>query len=178
MLKEVLDRIELPLPEDVPGLTGLTPSQEASGSLDATNANGPIEEWTIPKTDITIQLVTEGSREGEFLFASDTVRRVPNFFQRVSHLAYNANATPGIFRAYFLTPGDGLDLRWNQRMPSWGQAVVFGQAVWQWVTTLLTLVLAGVAIRTLLRVGVSTVAFPGNLPWVAGGAGIPPGWWR
>ncbi len=150
MLKEVLDRIELPLPEDVPGLTGLTPSQEASGSLDAAAATGPIEEWTIPRTDITIRLVAEGARKGEFLFASDTVRRVPRFFERVRHLPYKDNATPGIFRAYFLTPGEGLDLRWNQTMPSWGQAVIFGQAVWQWGATLLALVLAGLAIRSLL----------------------------
>ncbi len=61
-LKEVLDRIELPKGKNIPDLKAMT---NEDGSL--------IERWTIPNTEITFQLVKEGSLDDSYEFSSDTV---------------------------------------------------------------------------------------------------------
>jgi MscS family membrane protein len=145
MLKEVLDRVELPSFDKIPGDDEIEQRVEDDKS--------PLEGWTIPNTEIRIGLVAEGPRRGEYLFTEETVRRVPTFYERVRNLPYKEDATKKIFEAYQLTPGAGLDLTWEKRIPDWAQTEFAGQAIWQWATLALTLAVTLIVCLALLRFG-------------------------
>ena len=72
-LKEVLDRVELPPAEKIPGAENIEP---ADGSERLTR-------WQIPKTQITIARVEEGPRRGEYLFTPGTVKRAVELYEKV-----------------------------------------------------------------------------------------------
>ncbi|TWT81483.1 hypothetical protein CA13_29360 [Planctomycetes bacterium CA13] len=105
MLKENLDRVELPSLEEIPA--------DEEIEQRAKDEKSPLEFWTIPNTEFRIGRVNEGPRRGEYLFAEETVRRIPGFYERVKNLPYKEGATRNIFAAYQLTPGSGLDLTWE-----------------------------------------------------------------
>ena len=69
-LKEIFDRIQLPPVDTVPdpGMVAVA-RQQGSGVL----------RWRYPNTELEIVEVTEGERQGEFLFSAATVRRVSEF---------------------------------------------------------------------------------------------------
>ena len=119
LLKEVLDRIALPPDADRP-------------DAHAMQREG-VTRWVIPGTEIRIAQVDKGSRQGEYLFSPDTVAQAAAFYRRVSDLPYGADATPGLYVAYTLTPGGGIDLAWSKRIPPWLGQVYAGQALWQWL---------------------------------------------
>ena len=75
LLKEVLDRIELPPFEEIPG------NEEV--------ADGDIDEWTIPGSRIRIIRKTEGPQAGEFLFSAPTISRINIIYRRIKHIPYN-----------------------------------------------------------------------------------------
>jgi MscS family membrane protein len=74
LLSEIFDRIQLPDLKTAPD------AKEAIAKK--------ITRWRIPNTEITIVQMTEGPRQGEFLFSADTVARIPEFYERVKHLPY------------------------------------------------------------------------------------------
>ena len=128
-LKEVLDRIELPAEDTWPDREQVTESS--------------ITKWTIADTEITVAKVKEGPREGEFLFAPETVERAAEFYEIVKDAPYleRENVTPGLYRFYLSEPGWLLPRSWIQALPSWAHARWAGQAVWQWVALIATLTL-------------------------------------
>ncbi|MCO8123492.1 mechanosensitive ion channel family protein [Stieleria sp. TO1_6] len=73
MLMEIFDRIGIDI-ETVPGADDV--------------AEKEIRRWLLPDTEIAIEQLSEGPRSGQFLFASDTVARIPEFHDRVKHLPY------------------------------------------------------------------------------------------
>lgn len=129
MLKEVVDRLPRPDPSSIPG-------------------DGAADRWRIPQTEITIARKTEGPRSGEYLFTAETVGRMASFYAQVEDLPYVAASTPGIFDLYLTTPGRGLARSWSEQVPEWMKAAFAGQAIWQWLATVVVLLLA-----TLLSVG-------------------------
>lgn len=129
MLKEVLDRLELPALEDVPLTTG----------------DGPAS-WTIPETPIKIIRVQEGVRTGEYLFSAETVRRAREFYERIKHLPYREGATRDLYEIYISTPGPGLESRWSDIFPDWSKEIVGEQTVWQWIALGATVLLLLVAL--------------------------------
>ncbi|UCD36301.1 MAG: mechanosensitive ion channel [Nitrospiraceae bacterium] len=95
LLKEILDRIELPPYNEIPG--------------DDEVARG-VTEWTIPNTRITIAQVKHGPRAGEFLFSAGTVERLFRSYRLVKDLPYKPTAsTPGIYEEYIKTGRTILD---------------------------------------------------------------------
>ena len=54
MLREILDRVDIPPIDQIPG------DDEVA----------ELSKWTLPNTSLTIERVEEGPREGEFLFSS------------------------------------------------------------------------------------------------------------
>lgn len=134
-LLEVLDRIELPPEEKIP----FGPADEDAADFE------PPPKWRIDHTEIVIQRVSEGPRAGEYLFSPETVARAPEFYKRVEHLPYKQGASEDFYQWYLSEPGVGW-LSWVvHRLPAWTRQRVFGQAVWQWVGLLLTIV-AGLAL--------------------------------
>ncbi len=91
LLKEILDRIALPPDDQIPG--------------DKEVADQGITRWTIPDTRITIAQVTDGPRQGEFLFTADTVRRLGDMYRRAKHLPYQPGATEGAYDRYLEAQG-------------------------------------------------------------------------
>jgi MscS family membrane protein len=166
MLKEVLDRIDLPPSTDIPGMEEIRISREASelGHIvlindDATGDPVPafpdavIDRWRIPNTEITIGLVAEGNRKGEYLFTPDTVDRAAHFFEKVRNLPYRENSTQDIYHIYLTTPGHSLNIKWAENFPTWSMRLVGGQTLWQWGAGLLLLATVAWIIRTVLIYG-------------------------
>ncbi len=85
-LKELLDRIEVPPDNEIPG--------------DREVADGAITQWTIPDTRITIRRVEHGPRVGEFLFSADTVQRLDRLYRQAKHLPYKPGATIGLYETW------------------------------------------------------------------------------
>ncbi len=85
-LKELLDRIELPPDNEIPG----------AGEV----ADGAITQWTIPHTRIRIRRIEHGPRAGEFLFSADTVQRLDRLYRQARHLPYKPGAPIGIYEEW------------------------------------------------------------------------------
>lgn len=154
-LKEVLDRIDLPPREDVPGRALATGQSSDTGIIQGGDAEtaSPITVWQVPGTNVRIHRVSEGPRKGEYLFTPQTVSRAAIWYGRVRHLPYREGATPGIFDAYALTPGRGINVSRSESMPGWLRTPVGGQTLWQWGATLITFVLFAIAVRLALGIG-------------------------
>ena len=137
LLKEILDRIELPPYEEIPDRN----TMESRGW----------SRWTIPHTEITIARVREGPREGEFLFSPGTVDRLQKFFQRVEHLPYKPGASETIYESYIYSPGWMIPYKWVEGLPEWTKIPFFGQTLWQWISMALSLVLGILVVWLIYR---------------------------
>ncbi|MCF8005401.1 MAG: hypothetical protein K9L32_14595, partial [Chromatiaceae bacterium] len=137
LLKEVIDRVGLPPYASIPDAKQV--EREA------------LTQWRIPNTEILLQQVQEGPRAGTWLFSADTVDRAEDFFASVEDLPYRPlGSTPGIYRAYTLTPGTGVDFTWadSHALPPWLAEEWLGQAVWQWLAAAVA-VIGAIAIALL-----------------------------
>jgi MscS family membrane protein len=83
LLKELLDRIDIPPWKKIPG------KEEVA-------AKG-ITRWTLPGTELTIARMEEGPDAGEFLFSADTVRRLGQFYDLARNLPYKPGATEDVY---------------------------------------------------------------------------------
>ncbi len=140
-LKEILDRIDLPDFESVPD-TGAMEAEE-------------FKRWTLPGTEITIARVEQGPRAGEYLFSPETVRRLPDFYQKVAHLPYKSTATAGWYDRYRYGGGGLYKLipyRWMTALPDWSKRLVFDQPLWRWFGVVLVLLTATLAYLLVRRI--------------------------
>lgn len=140
-LKEILDRIELPPVEAIPGVE------------EVADTDDPIASWTIPNTRITIAKVVEGPRAGEFLFTAETVARLRDFYEDVKHLPYKPGAIVGLYEGYKHRPGRMVPRSLATALPQWSKTVVLGEAVWQWLGFAIVAVAAFLIICLLVRWG-------------------------
>lgn len=139
LLKEILDRIEVP------------PSAEIPGEAEALASDLP--SWTIPHTEITLLRLTDGDRRGEFLFSAATVSRLPEFYARVRHLPYQPGKKGGHYdevRSGALSPVVGA---MAARLPAWTRREMGNQLVWQWGVALLCLAASMVCGFVAFRLG-------------------------
>jgi MscS family membrane protein len=145
-LKEIFDRIELPPFEQIPDLEQIEEMEEHEESPEAFR-------WRVPNTLITIARVGEGPRQGEFLFTSQTVARLPRSYLRVKELPYKSDSfvSHDFLDFYTSTPGQMLPPKWNQWLPAWSAFRFFGLAVWQWCALILSFSLALLFLKTLYR---------------------------
>ena len=104
MLKELLDRVDLP------------PFDQIPGALEV--ADESITAWSIPDTNITIRQEASGPRAGDFLFAADTMAQLDRLYVMARHLPYKAGATAGIFEDFLQSEamGDGLQSQIRSRL--------------------------------------------------------------
>jgi MscS family membrane protein len=128
LLKEILDRIELPDFEEIPG-------QEQVAADEA------LASWVIPHTELTIARIEEGPQKGEFLFSASTVQQLERFYALSEHLPYKPDATIGIYEEVVRSPGPWIPRSWAAGLPAWAQEVFLDEAVWQWIALGLTLAL-------------------------------------
>ena len=127
MLKEVLDRIELPPFADIPNDKAIDAEEDPDKKAD-------MIRWRIPNTDIIIDRFEEGPREAEFLFTPGTVARLEEFYGKVKDFPYKPNApvSRNFFDFYVTNPGRLLPPKWSQWLPAWSGHTYLDQTVWQW----------------------------------------------
>jgi len=138
-LREILDRIELPPFDQIPG--------------DEQVAEKGIKSWTIPNTNIEIRKIEEGPRAGQFLFSNETVAQLPNYYEMAKALPYKKGAFINLYEEILASPGMWLPRNLAERFPDWARKMAFGQATWQWIAAALSLVTLAVAIWLLYRAG-------------------------
>ncbi len=132
-LKEVLDRISLPSAADIPDAA-------------AAKADG-LKRWRVPGTEIMLTRISDGSREGDFVFSVETVTRAERFYDLVRLLPYRSDAgSPGLHDAYVTLGGWMIPESFIRGLPAWSHARLLGETVWQWTASLLLLVAAGAAV--------------------------------
>jgi MscS family membrane protein len=141
LLKEILDRIELPPQEEIPGNEEVADEQK------------PLSKWTIPNTRITIAKIEKGPRAGEFLFTAETVRRLEEFYEHVKNLPYKPGGVVGIYEDFAHSPGLIVPRSWATALPAWSKTVVLGETLWQWLGLIIVVVAAFLVVRLLLRWG-------------------------
>ena len=135
LLKEVLDRIEIPPYEKIPDRAAMK--------------NEEFKKWVIPHTAITIALVKEDPRQGEYLFTADTVERLKSFYERVEHLPYKPGSSVEFYNDYIMGSGWMIPGHLIHALPQFFKTKFYEQAVWQWFGMLLVLFL-GAAIAMLV----------------------------
>ncbi len=118
ILKEVLDRIELPPMSQVPGPAEV----EESGMV----------RWTVPHTEILLVRVSEGDHEGQWLFSKATVWRVDDFYERVRHLPYQPGRTGAHVEELRAGSSAVLLIKLTEVMPKWFKSEIGGMLAWQW----------------------------------------------
>ncbi len=131
-LKEVLDRIELPPYTEIPDAEAVAADKEFS-------------RWRLPHTKIDIVKVESGPRAGEFLFSTETVARLNEFYHKVKNLPYKPDATEGFYQFYISTPGRInmlLPFKLLQGWPSWLNTLYWQQTLWQWIGLGISLLIA------------------------------------
>ena len=83
-LKEILDRIDFPPPDEIPDAKTVESRKLAS--------------WTLPQTEITISEVKDKNSYGRFLFSPDTVKRSEDFYEKVRDLPYKPGAQGALYK--------------------------------------------------------------------------------
>ena len=140
LLKEILDRIQLPSYDQIPDAEAVE--------------NQGLSRWTIPGTEINIVKVEEGPKTGQFLFSPNTVKRLKEFYKRVEQLPYKANATEGFYQFYISTPASltpsNLDPLFLA-LPSWLHTRYWEQTLWQWIMLWISFLITFAIIYTSLR---------------------------
>lgn len=161
LLKEVIDRVPLPPVDAVPGRGDVA-------ALRAQASEGPVQ-WRLPNTDIMIAEITDGERDGEFLFSAGTVNSAKNFYKKIKDLPYrrsdlglpihwrSASPSPGFYEYYATTPGYIIPgahrlAAWVDRLPDVYKSPYFGQTLWQWLAALGGLFVTAIASYLLFHV--------------------------
>ncbi|MBN8507250.1 MAG: mechanosensitive ion channel family protein [Burkholderiales bacterium] len=141
-LYEVLSRIALPAPDQIPDAAQLKPP----------DGKAPLR-WVIPNTEIALVRVQEGPRSGEFLFSPDTVARAGEFYERVNALPYRRPVPqPHLHEIVVAGGGWMVPYAWTQALPPALRAPIAGQAAWKWVGLVLLLGVATLFLWLVFRV--------------------------
>jgi MscS family membrane protein len=133
-LLEILIRIELPPVDGIPG-PDLAPQER-------------LPLWTIPRTEIHIGRVeAEGGAFVGYRFSTDTVDRLPEFYQRVRALPVRPDYAryEGVVERFRLRPGfsaPGSVVSFVQNLPPVWFRMFAGEPWWKWTTLAAALVTA------------------------------------
>ena len=152
-LREILDRIPLPLFTEIPDKKYIERILVADKEdLPAENRDRKnLIKWPIPHTEIVIGRVAEGSRFGSFLFTPETVKHTHSFYEKIRDLPYKTGAAEGIYERYIYSSGWLIPVQVLINLPDWMQRGYMGQAVWQWMGLIFILVATGLLLWFLLK---------------------------
>jgi len=122
-LHEVLSRIPLPPPDQIP---------DAVEIKTASSTDPP--RWVIPGTEIALVRAKTGPHSGEFLFSPDTVARAGEFYDRVRGLPHTRPVALENLRELVSTAGGWMiPYSWIQALPAPLRAPIAGQSGWKWI---------------------------------------------
>ena len=139
LLKDVLDRLELPPEEEIPDAVEV--------------ASTAISRWTIPHTEIDLVLISEGERQGDWLFSTRTVAMAEKNYNKVRHLPYQPGRKGGHVEELRSGSSAILLLKLAEVMPPWFRSEIGGMLVWQWFGLGLLVVLLALAIALVAWIG-------------------------
>jgi len=135
LLKEILDRLDLPAADAMPG-------READ-----------LARWTIPQTEIAIVRIGEGELSGQYLFSRRTVERLHEFYNHVRHLPRRDGARKGLLDIYLENPGGLVPSHWAEQLPAWSLRRIFDRPVWKWLALIAYLVAGVIVVRGVRSLG-------------------------
>ena len=142
-LKVVLDNIDLPPIEKVPDAEMMAKSE--------------FKYWIIPNTEIRIQRVEKGERAGEYLFTPDTLRRLPEFYEKVKDLPHKSNSSVGWYKFATYSPVGVaamlyqiIPARWFLDAPNNQpeRTIILDQPLWRWFSIIVVLSLFFLLVRS------------------------------
>ena len=119
LLKTIFDRISLPDLESIPDADQMKEQQ--------------LTRWRVPNTDITIAMVREGPRSGEFLFSPSTVDRLDEDYPKIKHLPHKPGGWVGFYTLYTEVSGRFIPDKVVHHLPQWAKTRVFNHPLWKWV---------------------------------------------
>lgn len=104
-----------------------------------------VDAWVFPDTEIVIRRIPEGPRQGEYLFSTDTVNRLPEFHQAVIHLPpVRPTDYPRARQEVYRFTGPLFPFGLTDRIPDSLRGNVFGTPLWKVLVTLLIAAVIGV----------------------------------
>lgn len=144
-LKEILDRVEIPDWNEIPG------TEEISSAEDPKE----FDRWQIPGARITITRVSEGDRRHEYLFSAGTVDRAVPYYEDARYLPYRTTppeVSRGFHRWYFAAPGNAQVAAVVNRLPEWMKSRrLAGVIFWKWPGILSSMAIAVLAMYAAYR---------------------------
>ena len=135
-IKEILDRLDLPPMEEIPG----------ADELKADTDSGLLERWRVPGTALIIQRVSEGPRSGDYLFSPGSVRKAIKNFRLIRDLPYKDGGTKNFYAWYLTHPGPRISPLVMALPDRLRTRMIGKQALWQWIALGTTIVLSMTAI--------------------------------
>lgn len=133
-LYEVLSRIPLPRPDQIPG----------ADQVKLPGGDG-LQRWVIPDTEIALVRAKTGPQTGQFLFSADTVARANEFYEQVRGLPYIRHVPLRDLPELVSTAGGWMiPYSWIRSLPAPLRTPIAGQAGWKWIG--LALILSALAI--------------------------------
>lgn len=159
LLKEIIDRIGLPPLDMIPDSNMIDSERQRRGD----SFSGPIR-WKYPGTNIEIVEIMEGGRQGQFLFSSESVATIKEFYETIKDLPYQPDYSGlvteyqsparsiGFYDYYITSPGYLIPSvsylgQFVERLPDGLKTMYSGQTVWQWLALF---VIAALAVLGLL----------------------------
>lgn len=142
-LKEILDRVELPPFDEIPGIE----------EVDA--AGDKLTSWRIPGTRITISRMEEGPQKHEYLFSKGTVDRAVRYYKDMKAYPYRTSGpetSPGFYHWYFSSPGHSAVAPIIERLPKGFRDQVFGMAAWKWPALFIAIIVASLIMVLIYRI--------------------------
>ena len=140
-LYDILSRIELPRDDAIPDATAI-----ADDNVKA------LAYWKIPHTEITIARIEEGPRSGEYLFTSETIERLDEFYQRTRDLPIRRKVPLEDVYKLRQIAGGWMFARWVfDKMPGWLMTPVFGQGLWKLVALAILVILVLATLMPIVR---------------------------
>jgi MscS family membrane protein len=127
LLKDIMDRIALPPPDTIPDRAMV----EELG----------LTRWTLPHTEIQLKQLTDGDREGQWIFSARTVRFAEDYYYRVRHLPYRPGLTGGRIEELRSGSRSRLVMKIVNALPRPFKQEIAGMLAWRWCALGLMLVL-------------------------------------
>jgi len=139
LLKEILDRVELPSFEEIPD--------------DKEVAQEEISRWTIPKTKIEIAKISDGPNAGDFLFTKETIDNIKNYYALAKDIPYKKGAYINLYNDVLKSPGILINKDLPEKFPDWAKLIILGQAAWQWMSLFIVAAVSILLIQLFYRKG-------------------------
>jgi len=173
-LYEILSRIELPPEADIPNAEFYAKTNSLGKNKTQKVNTLPIS-WTIPHTEITLVRIEKGAQTGQFLFSSNTVERLEEFYEKTRSLPYRRNVLIENYaeiRPYLSVGGWMISLHTINSFPDWLKYSIYKQAIWKWIALGMLIAISSIIVTFIFRITIRDSS--GHSPIVYLQRTIPP----